>query len=128
MKTENLNLEELGYEYNLFLETCENVGCPMLASALQKIIGGKVVVGKFAGDPHCWVETKDRRYDLNNLVEGCGICLIVSHKKENGYKAEHNNVKKFAFELGVSMCFDFWTERFRNAMEKLSEVNANSSH
>ncbi len=127
MQIQKINLKRLTKEYNRFLMGNENVGCPMLATALSKVIGGKAIVGFFDKQPHCWVRHENHRrlYDLNNLV-GQIICLIISDIDDISYKNTKKIPKDFALELGISnLQFDAWVIRFQKAIQ---EVSGNSSH
>lgn len=120
MKVEDLNMSRLNEEYEIFLKTNANVGCPMLATALANIICGKVVIGKFDGSPHAWVQKSRKRFDLNNLIEDYGIYLIISSTLDDcGYVRDiGGTVTNFAATLGITPKeFKFWTVRFQNGLE-----------
>ncbi len=123
MEIQKINLKRLTKEYNRFLMGNENIGCPMLATALSKIIGGKPTVGYFDKQPHCWVRhNKHKRiYDLNNLV-GQIVCLIVSDIDDVSYKNTTTKPRDFAFELGLRYDSNFnkWVTRFQKAMQEVS--------
>jgi hypothetical protein len=113
-----VNLKKLRVEYLRFLESNENVGCPMLSTALAKLIGGRACTGRFDGDRHCWVETKTYRADLNNLL-GEDIFLILSEPGAESYEGttEYTTPLDMALDLGLmKRQFEKWTERFEIAM------------
>jgi hypothetical protein len=116
MLIDKIDIKKLGIKYSQFLEDFENVGCPMLAEALCEVIGGKAIVGTFDGAPHCWVELKGIRYDLNNMVSD-ELTLLISTYTNDKYKALSENVKEFAKGLGFSeSSFSLWVARFKKAM------------
>ena len=113
-----INLKKLTKEYNSFLMGNENVGCPMLATALSKLIGGKPTVGKFDKDPHCWIRHNENKriYDLNNLI-GQVVCLIISDIDDKAYKKTNKSPINFALKLGIdNKNFYKWVNRFKEAM------------
>lgn len=117
---EKINLKELTKVYNHFLMGNGNVGCPMLATALSELIGGKPTVGKFDKDPHCWIEQKYTKkiYDLNNLI-GQIVCLILSDIDDKAYKKSNKKPIDFALELGINNNqFHKWRLKFKTAMAK----------
>jgi hypothetical protein len=115
-KIEYLELKKLSKEYKKFLRTNENVGCPMLASALKYYTDGEVVTGFFNQQPHCWVEIGGTRLDLNNLI-GSELYLIVSDTEQKGYLRGERGALSFAESLGLTeRKFNFWTLKFIKAM------------
>ena len=112
-----LCIGSLSSEYREFLEAKgKSVGCPMLSTGLQKVIGGRVICGTFDRQPHCWVEKGSKLYDLQHLA-GDSVSLIVSTTDDRNYHRRDVRARELALGVGVTGAeFREWTPRFRKAM------------